>query len=465
MNLLQQFKENIRHNNLFHSGDHLLLAVSGGIDSVVLCELCSQAGYSFTIAHCNFQLRGEESERDQEFVKKLAEKYNAELFLQKFETASYAKEKKLSIQVAARELRYGWFNELLDAKEKKEAPVKVLTAHHLNDNIETLMMNFFKGTGVAGLRGMLPEQGRIVRPLLFATKEELLRFAKESNLDWVQDSSNESDKYSRNYLRHNIIPLVQKIFPEAEHNLAANVQRFREIEILYQQSIDRHKKNLVTQKGNEFYIPILKLKKTEPVRSIVFEIIKSFGFHPAQVDDVMTLLNSGTGKYVASATHRVIRNRNWLVIAPLATVEASTILVTEGNENIEFTPARDRRSRLQLETYPIRVPASDGYQPLREKNIAEVDFGKIKFPLILRKWKTGDYFYPLGMKDRKGSRPGKKKLSRFFIDQKLSTTDKERVWVLEMDKKIIWVIGHRIDDRYKITDNTKQVLKLSFSQT
>jgi len=465
MNLLQQFKENIRHNNLFHAGDHLLLAVSGGIDSVVLCELCSQAGYSFTIAHCNFQLRGEESERDQEFVKKLAEKYNAELFLQKFETASYAKEKKLSIQVAARELRYGWFNELLDAKEKKEAPVKVLTAHHLNDNIETLMMNFFKGTGVAGLRGMLPEQGRIVRPLLFATKEELLRFAKESNLDWVQDSSNESDKYSRNYLRHNLIPLVQKIYPEAEHNLAANIQRFREIEILYQQSVDRHKKNLVTQKGNEFYIPILKLKKTEPVRSIVFEIIKSFGFHPAQVDDVMTLLNSGTGKYVASATHRVIRNRNWLVIAPLATVEASTILVTEGNENIEFTPARDRRSRLQLETYPIRVPASDGYQPLREKNIAEVDFGKIKFPLILRKWKTGDYFYPLGMKDRKGSRPGKKKLSRFFIDQKLSKTDKESVWVLEMDKKIIWVIGHRIDDRYKITDNTKQVLKLSFSQT
>jgi len=196
MNLLQQFKENIRHNNLFHAGDHLLLAVSGGIDSVVLCELCSQAGYSFTIAHCNFQLRGEESERDQEFVKKLAEKYNAELFLQKFETASYAKEKKLSIQVAARELRYGWFAELLDAKEKKEAPVKVLTAHHLNDNIETLMMNFFKGTGVAGLRGMLPEQGRIVRPLLFATKEELLLFAKDNNLDWVQDSSNESDKYS-----------------------------------------------------------------------------------------------------------------------------------------------------------------------------------------------------------------------------------------------------------------------------
>jgi len=326
-------------------------------------------------------------------------------------------------------------------------------------------MNFFKGTGVAGLRGMLPEQGRIVRPLLFATKEELLLFAKENNLDWVQDSSNESDKYSRNYLRHNIIPLVQKIFPEAEHNLAANVQRFREIEILYQQSIDRHKKNLVTQKGNEFYIPILKLKKTEPVRSIVFEIIKSFGFHPAQVDDVMTLLNSGTGKYVASATHRVIRNRNWLVIAPLATVEASTILVTEANENIEFTPARDRRFYLQLETYPIRVLATDSYQPLIEKNIAEVDFGKIKFPLILRKWKTGDYFYPLGMKDRKGSRPGKKKLSRFFIDQKLSTTDKERVWVLEMDKKIIWVIGHRIDDRYKITDNTKQVLKLSFSQT
>ena len=465
MNLLQQFKENIRQNNLFHAGDHLLLAVSGGIDSVVLCELCKQAGYDFTIAHCNFQLRGEESERDQEFVKKLAEKYNVELLLQKFETSSYAKEKKLSVQVAAREQRYSWFAELLDAKEKKGAPVKLLTAHHLNDNIETLLMNFFKGTGIAGLRGMLPKQGKIVRPLLFATKDELLLFAKENDLSWVQDSSNESDKYSRNYLRHNLIPLVQKIYPEGEHNLAANVQRFREIEILYQQSIERHKKSLVTQKGNEFYIPVLKLKKTEPVRSIVYEIIKPFSFHPPQADDVMALLNSGTGKYVASATHRVIRNRNWLVIAPLAAVEANTILVTEDNGSIEFAPMRDHHSHLQLETYPTRSLATDKYQPVTERNIAEVDFGKIKFPLILRKWKTGDYFYPLGMKDRKGSRPGKKKLSRFFIDQKLSTTDKERVWVLEMDKKIIWVIGHRIDDRFKITDNTKRVLKLSFSQT
>jgi tRNA(Ile)-lysidine synthase len=486
MNLLQRFKDYIYQNNLFHSKDKLLLGVSGGVDSVVLCELCKQAGWDFTIAHCNFQLRGGESERDEQFVKNFGEKYKVEVLVKKFDTETYAKEKKLSIQVAARELRYNWFNELLTPNpiaigSKLQTPNFLLTAHHLDDNIETMLMNFFKGTGIAGLRGILPKQdlpaerqglpadrqGKIVRPLLFAKKEELLAFAKENNLNWVQDSSNESDKYSRNYFRHHLIPLIQKIYPDAENNLTDNLQRFRDIELLYQQSIDQHKKKLIEQKGNEFHIPVLKLKKSEPLHSIVFEIIKDFGFHAAQVNEVIDLLDSDTGKYVASASHRVIKNRNWLIIAPVAAAEANIILIEEGTKFIEFAPDSYQDGSLQFEMLPASdLPAGRQGSPLptclptgkAHHSVVMLDSKEVKFPLILRPWKTGDYFYPLGMKK-------KKKLSRFFIDQKFSKTDKEKVWVLEMDRKIIWVIGHRMDDRFKITDKTKRILKVSFTQT
>ncbi|MCW3116903.1 MAG: tilS [Chitinophagaceae bacterium] len=470
MDLLLEFKKYILLHNLFHPKDKLLLAVSGGVDSVVLCELCRQAGFDFIIAHCNFQLRGAESERDEEFVKALGIRYGVETWVRKFETETYAKEKKLSIQVAARELRYRWFDELLSQHSRlpihhstlttQHSPLTIhlLTAHHIDDNIETMLMNFFKGTGIAGLRGILPKQGKIVRPLLFARKEELLTFAKENNLSWVVDSSNESDKYSRNYFRHHLIPMVQKIFPEAENNLADNLPRFRDIELLYQQSIDQHKKKLIAPKGNEIHIPVLKLKKSEPLHSIVFEIIKDFGFHAAQVHEVIDLLDSDTGKYVASASHRVIKNRNWLIIAPVVAAEATTILLEEPVKLVEFAAGR-----LQFDQLTAHSSVPDSYR--RSPQYAMLDSGKIKFPIILRKWKTGDYFYPLGMKNKPSGGPGKKKLSRFFIDQKLSRTDKEKIWVLEMDQKIIWVIGHRVDDRFKITDKTKRILEVVFSQT
>jgi tRNA(Ile)-lysidine synthase len=254
------FKNFISQQNLFSPKDKLLLAISGGMDSVVLCELCHQAGFDFAIAHCNFQLRGDESDRDENFVKQLAEKYNRQLFIKKFDTEKYAANHKLSVQVAARELRYGWFNEIVNGqwsmvnREEKYQPSihhspftihHIATAHHLDDNIETVLMNFFKGTGIAGLHGILPKHGKIVRPLLFATKEELKQFAVANNLQWVEDSSNESDKYSRNYFRHQVIPRIEKIYPGAINNLYSNISRFRDIEILYQLSILEHKKKLL----------------------------------------------------------------------------------------------------------------------------------------------------------------------------------------------------------------------------
>lgn len=438
MSLLEKFSANIQNENLFNQKDVLLIAVSGGVDSVVLCALCKQAGFNFTIAHCNFQLRGEESDRDEAFVKNLATKYGVEVLVNKFETDVFASANKLSIQVAARELRYGWFKELI----KNETAKYLLTAHHANDNIETLLMNFYKGTGISGLRGILSKQGNIIRPLLFAKKEELIAFAKTNDLSFVEDSSNALDKYSRNYLRNQFIPAVEKLYPKAEENLIDNLQRFREIEILYQQSIQLHKKKLLEQKGNEIHIPVLKLKKTVPLHSVIFEILKDFGFTANQTDDAIHLLDAESGKYILSSSHRLIKNRNWLIIAANDTKEAGQILI-EGAGNIMF-----ENGQLALKKI-VKVKS----EIVNDTAIAQLDLATIQYPLLLRKWKKGDYFYPLGMKK-------KKKLSRFFGDLKLSLLQKEKIWVLEMNQKIIWVVGHRIDDRFKLNDHTKEMLEI-----
>src|SRR5580658_3710812 len=246
MDLLQAFNDFIIKERLFSPGDRLLLAVSGGLDSVVLCELSHRAGLPFTIAHCNFQLRGAESDRDEDFVRQLARRYDREVLVERWDTQAYAAAKQLSVQVAARELRYGWFRQVVDGWGGEGV---IVTAHQLDDNIETMVMNFFRGTGLTGLRGMLPRQGRIVRPLLFAGREELRRFADEAKLTWVEDSSNESDKYTRNFFRHQILPLVERAYPSALGNLADNLGRFRETEAIYREAIEAQKKKLLQHKG------------------------------------------------------------------------------------------------------------------------------------------------------------------------------------------------------------------------
>jgi tRNA(Ile)-lysidine synthase len=465
MLLLKEFIKNIEQQNLFQKNDYLLLAVSGGADSVALCELCFQAGFHFEIAHCNFQLRAEESERDEKFVRQLGEKYWTKVYVKKFDTNRYAEEHKISIQVAARELRYQWFDELLKDVDRQPStdngksasnllhPTStfthhtsyLLTAHHANDNIETLLMNFFKGTGIKGLQGILPKQKAVVRPLLFAKREDILSFIKENNLEFVEDSSNNSDKYTRNYFRHQLIPSVQKVFPQVQENLLNNIERFREIEILYEQSVSLHKKKLLEQKENEIHIPVLKLLKTKPLKTIVYEIIKDYGFTAHQINDVVSLLDAESGKFISSSTHKIFRNRSWLIISPVSNLESAHILINETDTEVDFEPGKLKIKKMM----DWQGKFSDS------KEIALLDLKNIKFPLLLRKWKQGDYFYPLGT-------PGKKKLSKFFIDQKLSMTEKEKIWVIESDKKILWIIGHRIDDRYKITDKIKGVFQISF---
>jgi len=473
--LLQQFQEYRKEHftHLTPANCHLLLAVSGGIDSIVLTDLMYKSGFNFTIAHCNFKLRGEESERDEAFVKGIAQRYNKTIVVQHFNTKEYALQHKISIQEAARKLRYDWFEELIkkddsglqmqdDSKKMMDERMTddsvktttinyqlpsvnflIATAHHANDNIETLLINFFRGTGISGLHGILHRQKYIIRPLLFAKREAIQQYALDNHLNWVEDSSNASDKYTRNFFRQHIIPAVKEVYPNAEDNLLQNIQRFSEAGMLYNEAIILHKKKLLETKGNEVHIPVLKLQKSEPLHTIIWEIIKDFHFTAAQTAEVKKLLNAENGKYVASPTHRIIKNRSWLIIAPLQTDIAAHILIEKEDKEVVYQDGMLSFKRL----------SSVNYQLSSSQLIATLDAATIQYPLLLRKWKQGDYFYPLGMKK-------KKKLSKFFIDIKLSKTDKEKVWVLEMNKKIIWIIGYRIDDRFKLTPATKNILRI-----
>lgn len=439
--MLSAFLKFIETHQLVHAGESVLLAVSGGVDSVVMTHLFHEAGFSFAIAHANFQLRGDESDRDARFVASLAQQYQVPFFLQTFQTADYARQHGCSIQVAARQLRYGWLEEIRHA----QGFASIATAHHRNDLVETLLMNFCRGTGIAGLHGIRYRQQHIIRPMLFATRAEIEAFASAHGLKFVTDSSNLEDYYLRNALRHRVIPALQEIFPGLENTFFENAERFSEVEILYQQALERHRKRLVHVKGEECWISAQALLLSTPLKTLVYELFKPFGFGEPQVPDIIQLLKAQPGKQLFSATHRIIRDRKWLIVAPLQATAISYQLIEHPGIRKVTVPG------LTLEIHQLSAQQA---KPSDHPGVAYLDADQVKFPLVLRKWKQGDYFYPLGMHK-------KKKLSRFFMDQKLSLLDKERVWVLEdAQHKIIWVVGLRIDDRCKITDKTRTMLRL-----
>jgi len=466
MDLLHKFQEQWQKAfcQLTPVNTRLLVAVSGGVDSVVLVDLLHRAGFEFVLAHVNFQLRGSESERDEQFVRSLADLYGKELLVQKFDTKTYAQEQKLSIQEAARVLRYDWFSEILAGWQLAGNSLTstgnntqftshfIVTAHHADDNIETVMMHFFRGTGIQGMAGIQPllKERKLIRPLLGFRKNELQLYAAARDLSFVEDSSNASDKYTRNYFRNQLLPQIKEVYPQVEENLLHNIERFREIEEIYRQSVDHQLNRLLEAKGTEWQIPVMKWKQVKPLSTITWELISRFGFHAVQTAEVVKLLDGENGGYQLSSTHRILRDRNRMIIAPNSTTAAQHIQIEEGQAEVVF-----ENGKLTLAAQSATLTHSLTHSFTHSPSEASLDASEIRFPLLLRKWKAGDYFYPLGMQK-------KKKLGKFLIDLKLSRTEKEQVWVLESDKRILWVLGYRLDNRFRITEKTRQVLQVTY---
>ncbi len=418
------------------AGQRLLIACSGGLDSTVLVHLAKRAGFSFVIAHVNFGLRGAESDRDEAFVRELALQLQVDCHVTGFATEEYAQQQQLSIQEAARILRYKWFAQLRNELQCKW----ILTAHQADDNIETLVHHFFRGTGIDGLTGIPPvdRQRGLLRPLISISREDLEQYAAEHDIRWVTDSSNRESKYTRNVLRHELFPLLERIYPTVRSNLGDNIRRFQGIAQLYHEQTEALKKKLGRHEGLEWRVPVRQLLKYRHT-SLLYEILRQYGFGERQLPELLKLCDAPSGRYLANEQWQIIRHRAWLIFAEVQK-SGETMVIREGDAEIHFGGG----------FLKIRQLRKEAHQLSRLPSFAQLDAQQLAFPLILRKWKPGDYFYPFGMRK-------KKKLARFLIDQKLSKNEKESVWVLESAGRIAWVVGHRIDDRFRIGDHTRSL--------
>lgn len=425
-----------------NSGDGFLIAVSGGLDSTVLSTLCYKAGLNIELAHCNFMLREQESDRDEQFVRAIATQWNVPLHVKRFNTATFANENKLSIQEAARQLRYNWFKELISSNNHLNW---VLTAHHQDDDAETIAMHFFRGTGLRGLTGIPARSGNVLRPLLTVSYNDIQNYAAAHHVKFVTDSSNLKEDYTRNYFRHTILPAIEKVFPTVKQNLLGNSKRIEQADQLLKIYVEQFRKKYLLKKQNEYLLSIAELKKFGHT-SLLFELLHPFGFTPGQVEEAALLLNARTGAQLEAATGqwRLIKNRKQLILAPMLSTKINYIEVVRVNEEIKYPEGI--LTFLSAKTSEITFG--------NEKQVF-IDSRLLQFPLLLRKWKEGDYFYPLGMRK-------KKKVSRLLIDLKFSTSEKEKVWVLTTGDKICWVVGIRLDDRFKITNQTDEVIQIIF---
>lgn len=431
--MVEEFKKFVKKNTLLEEGDKTLLTVSGGRDSVVLCELFYKAKFPFAIAHCNFQLRGKEANDDESFVKKLASKYKADFFSKRFQTKAFSKNNKLSVQQAARILRYQWFEEI----RSKNSFDFISTAHHKDDELETFFINLIRGTGIAGLHGIMPKRGKIIRPLLFADRNEIDEFVKKNKLQFREDSSNASDKYLRNKIRHKILPLFEEINPSFKKTLSDEIIRIGEVEKIYNHFISANEHRIL--KNNS--ISISGLKKSTFASVLLYEILKKYHFNSDVSEEVFCSLDSEPGKQFFSPTHRLVKDRQKLIITKRNSPNAKEVFLVLHKEKRIIAPFKIELSKIEN---------SDSFIIPKDNKIACLDFEKLKFPLEIRKWKEGDFFYPLGMKK-------KKKLSDFFIDIKLSLPEKENTWLLCSDGDIVYVLGKRIDERYKVGKQTKTI--------
>lgn len=428
----------------------IIVALSGGLDSMCLAALLHDLGLSLVLAHCNFGLRGEESDGDEQLVRDWAERQNIPLYVQRFNVPKIMEEQGGNMEETARNLRYDWFEQLRQTLGFD----LVATAHHQQDNVETVLMNFFRGTGIAGLHGILPQQGNIIRPLLSFKKETLKRYALDHNIPWREDSSNKQNIYLRNAIRQQLWPEIERVFPQAGQAISSSAERFRETEMLYQETINRYRKKLIEQRQKDWYIPVLKLRHLPALKTILFELLRPFGFTGGQMPDILHLLDAEAGKWVASGSHHLWKDRNFLIITAVEVRESTLIKIDfrEGKQTIEWPGGR-------LAIAPLIPEDHLGKWGQKGDDEEFLALSASDFPLTLRPIRDGDYFYPLGMNRKK------KKLGRFLRDQKVPLNQKQDIWVLESRHRVVWVLGHRIDERFKVTGTAgRAIVKMQWKK-
>ncbi|MGL2965962.1 tRNA lysidine(34) synthetase TilS [Flavobacterium sp. XGLA_31] len=436
--MLTKFQNHLSTNFPFLKEGRLLLAVSGGVDSMVLLYLCHQLQLPFAVAHCNFQLRGDESDGDEQFVKALCEELKIPVFTQKFITAAFAEEHKLSIQVVARKLRYEWFETVLLNHDYDY----ILTAHQLDDSLETFLINFSRGTGLDGLIGIPQQNGNIVRPLLIFSRSEIEAFAKENKLPWREDSSNASDKYRRNKVRHQVIPVLKELNPSLLHSFENTVKNLQQAQTLVDDAAQIVYNQVATKTDNQVKISLVKLLKCRNYKAYLYQWLQPFGFTDWEV--IYDLPQAQSGKKVFSETHILLKDRVSLILFPKQTDDSREQFWIEKNQKDVKVPLK----MLFCRVADITNPSS---------STIFVDEDILTFPLQIRKWEEGDVFFPLGMN-------GKKKVSKFFKDEKIALPDKLNTWILCSDNQIVWIIGKRADNRFKITKQTTNILQIQLQE-
>ena len=436
--MLQQLANHIDINFSFLKEKKLLIAISGGVDSVVLTHLLHQLNFAISLAHCNFQLRNEASDLDEVYVKKLAEKLNIPVFSIQFKTAKYAKEKKLSTQLAARKLRYDWFQKLTEENNFDY----ILTGHHADDNLETFLINLTRGTGLDGLTGIPPVNGNIIRPLLKFSRAEIEEYALKNAIKWRNDASNLETKYIRNKIRHQIVPILKELNPSLLKSHNKTTDFLKQSQQIITDQIKQVSSKVLSKQGDLLKINILELQKLSDPRAYLHQLLKVYKF--TEWHDVYNLIYAQTGKKVSTKTHTLLKDRDFLLLLP--TNERDNT----GNEKIII---HKNKTRI---TNPINLLFENVHEnTIININCIFVDNFLLNYPLIIRKQKAGDYFYPIGML-------GKKKVSKYFKDEKLSLFDKNNTWLLcSNDDKIIWIIGRRQDKRFLPSNKTTQLLRIT----
>jgi tRNA(Ile)-lysidine synthase len=444
-----ELKEHINAKFSFLYDKNLLIAISGGIDSVVLTHLLHKLHFKISLAHCNFSLRGKESNEDEEFVKELGEKLEVQTHTIKFETEAYAEEKGISTQMAARDLRYSWFQKI--AKENNID--YIITGHQKDDVLETFFINLTRGTGLGGLTGIPEIQGNIVRPFMIFSRNDILIYAAKKKILWREDRTNSSIRYVRNKIRHKIIPVLKELNPNLLETFNNTLENLKGSQQIVKDRIQNVKEKMTKIHKNELHFSIDELKKLSNPKIYLFEILKEYGF--TEWNDVADLLECQSGKQVFSKTHRLLKDREVLILSEILQQEE-----IERFEIFENTADINVPIALKFETITIPFDTKNHQNKVLEelifddKNTISVDFDKVEFPLVLRKRQKGDFFFPIGLN-------GKKKVSKFFKDEKCSLIDKENTWLLCSKNDIVWVLGMRLDDRFKVTKTTSKILKIS----